>query len=61
MELHIIFGFEGSRTIECFTIQDENLYGLKDTGLEWFDKLKEGLEARDFVQSQVDPCVWHEE
>ena len=28
-------------------------------GLAWFEKLKKVLEARYFVQSQVDPCVWY--
>ena len=27
----------------------------------WFEKLKEGLEARYFFQSQVYPCVWYKE
>ena len=31
----------------------ERIYGLKDAGLAWFGKLKEGLEIRGFVKSQV--------
>ena len=27
----------------------------------WFEKIKEGLEARGFLQSQVDPCLWYKE
>ena len=27
--------------------------------MAWFEKLKEGLEARYVFQSQVDPCVWY--
>ena len=39
----------------------QKLYGLKDVGLACFEKIKEGLQARYFVQSQVDPCVWYKE
>ena len=39
----------------------QKLYRLKDEDLAWFEKLKEGLEARYFVQSQVGPCVWYKE
>ena len=35
----------------------EYLYELKDLGLEWFEKLKEGLEVRGFVQSKLDTCL----
>ncbi len=37
---------------------NKSLYGLKQAGFNWFEKLKEGLTARDFVQSQVDKCVF---
>ena len=40
---------------------DKKLYDLKYAGLVWFEKLKEGLEARYFFQSQVYPCVWYKE
>ena len=36
----------------------ENLYGLKNALLNWFEKLKEGLEARNLCQSEVDSCVF---
>ena len=48
---------EWPHTREWFIRLDKNVYGLKDAGLAWFEKLKECLEARGFVQSQVDPCV----
>ena len=34
------------------------LYGLKQTSLNWFEHLRKGLEAQDYVQSRVDPCVF---
>ena len=61
MELHICFGVEGACPRELVIRLDKNIYGLKDAGLAWFEKLKEGLESRGFVQSQVDPCVWYKE
>jgi hypothetical protein len=37
---------------------NKSLYGLKQAGYNWFKKLREGLIARDFIQSQVDKCVF---
>jgi hypothetical protein len=37
---------------------NKSLYGLKQAGFNWFKKLKEGLITRDFVQSQVNKCVF---
>jgi hypothetical protein len=37
---------------------NKSLYGLKQAGFNWFKKLKGGLITRDFVQSQVDKCVF---
>jgi hypothetical protein len=37
---------------------NKSLYGLKQAGFNWFKKLKEELITRDFVQSQVDKCVF---
>jgi hypothetical protein len=36
----------------------KNLYGLKDAGLTWFKHLKDGLTARGFKQSLVEPCMF---
>jgi hypothetical protein len=36
----------------------KNLYGLKDAGLTWFERLKDGLVARGFQQSLVEPCMF---
>ncbi len=37
---------------------NKSLYGLNQAGFNWFEKLKEGLITRDFVQSQVNKCVF---
>jgi len=37
---------------------NKSLYGLKQAGYNWFEKLREGLITRDFVQSQVNKCVF---
>jgi hypothetical protein len=37
---------------------NKSLYGLKPAGYNWFEKLREGLITRDFIQSQVDKCVF---
>ena len=36
----------------------QNLYGLKDAGATWHEHLKKGLFARNFKQSEVDPCLF---
>ena len=55
MELSIGFGIEGSHPREWVIILDKNLYVLKDAGLEWFEKIKEGLEARRFFNHNWTP------
>ena len=37
---------------------NKSMYGLKQAGHNWFEKLRTGLEARGFIQSQVDKCVF---
>jgi hypothetical protein len=37
---------------------NKSLYGLKQAGYNWFEKLCEGLITRDFIQSQVDKCIF---
>jgi hypothetical protein len=36
----------------------KSLYGLKQAGLDWFEIFQEELITRDFIQSQVDNCVF---
>ncbi len=37
---------------------DKSLYGLKQAGYNWLEKLCEGLVTQDFIQSQVDKCIF---
>ena len=34
------------------------LYGLKQAGYNWFEKLRKGLITCNFIQSQVNTCVF---
>jgi hypothetical protein len=36
----------------------KNLYGLRQAGNNWFDKLRDSLLFRGFRQSSVDPCLF---
>ena len=40
---------------------NKSLYGLKQAGRNWFEKLQTGLEDRGFIQSRVDKCVFLED
>ncbi len=37
---------------------NKSLYGLKQAGFNWFEKLQEGLINWDFIQSQINKCVF---
>jgi hypothetical protein len=37
---------------------NKSLYSLKQAGYNWFEKLWEGLIVWDFIQHQVDKCVF---
>jgi hypothetical protein len=41
----------------CLTAE-KSFYGLKQAGYNWFEKLCGGLVVQDFIQSQVDKCVF---
>jgi len=36
----------------------KNLYGLRQAGNNWFDKLRDSLLSRGFSQSSIDPCLF---
>ena len=55
MDILIGFGVEEHHPIEWVITLGKKLYGLKNEGMAWFKKLKEGLKAIGFVQLQVDP------
>ena len=57
MDILIGFGVEEYHPIEWVITLGKKLYGLKNEGMAWFKKLKEGLEDREFFQSQADPFV----
>ena len=57
MEITTGCGVEGDHPREWVIRLDNNLYGIKDVQLAWFKKLKEDLEDREFLLSQVDPCI----
>ena len=38
---------------------NKSLYGLKSSGHSWFEKLQSGLTDKNFVQIQVDKCVFY--
>ena len=61
MDIPVGFVFDGAHPRQWVIRQDNNLYGLKDSGLAWFEKIEEFLADRGFIQSQVDPCVWYKE
>ena len=46
MEIPIGLLVKGGHVREWFVRLDKNLFGLKYSGLVWFVKLKEGMEAR---------------
>ena len=36
----------------------KKLYGLKDTGLTWYEHLREGLRNMNFKSTLSDPCIF---
>ena len=43
MELPIVFWVKGGHLREWVIRMDKNIYGIKDEGMAWFEKLKEVL------------------
>ena len=59
MELPAGFNpINGGTKRDCVLKVVTNLYGLKNASLNWFEKLKQGLENRNFRQSKIDSCVF---
>jgi hypothetical protein len=43
----------------CYVLKlNKSLYGLKQAGYNWFKKLCDSLIACDFIQSQVNKCIF---
>jgi hypothetical protein len=42
----------------CVYKLKRNIYGLRQAPVNWFNRLKTGLETRGFVQSKKDPCLF---
>ena len=38
---------------------NRSLYGMKQSPLNFYNHLTEGLEARGFKSSKIDPCLWY--
>ena len=52
-------GFSSENSQRCVLRLNKNLYGLKNASLNFFNMLKEGLEARGYEkQSSSDACVF---
>ena len=61
VELPIRFGVGGYHKHHCIIKLNKGLYGLKYTGLTSIEHIKGVLEARGFIQYNIDPCVWYQE
>ena len=61
IKLPIGFGVEGCHQREWIIRIDKYIYGLKDAGLVLFEKIKEDMDSRGFVQYQLNPCVCYRE
>ena len=57
MEIPFGFTIDGSR--RKVLKLEKNLYGLKQAAYNWYEFLKQGLERRNFRQSETDNCVFY--
>jgi hypothetical protein len=59
LELPMGFKLEGGHDKKLYVLKlKKNLYGLKQAGYNWYEKLKGGMLARGFKVCQSDPCVY---
>jgi len=56
--MELPFGFDYGQKGEYVLKLKKNIYGLKSTATTWFKFLCEGIKAENFVQSEVDQCVF---
>ncbi len=59
LELPMGFQLEGGFDKKEFVLKlKKNLYGLKEVGYNWYEKLKGGMIARGSKVCQSDPCIY---
>jgi hypothetical protein len=58
LELPHGFRLEGFDKKDFVLKLHKNLYGLKQAGYNWFEKLKAGMTQRGFKPCHSDPCVY---
>ena len=51
------YGMFVDRKTQCLKVM-KSLYGLKQSGYNWFTKLRDNLEEIGFTQSRNDPCLF---
>ena len=56
--MELPYGFEYCEQGQYILRLKKNLHGLSDASYSWFNKLAEGLEAKGYVRSEVDQCVF---
>ena len=59
MELPPSFYVAGASWREFVLKLCKNLYGLKQVGLNWYEHLQQGLLKCEFIQSQINPCIYY--
>ena len=59
MEAPFGFDFDGQRTYVLNL--NKSLYGLKQSSSNWFRFLTKGLTDRNFIPSQIDPCIYYKD
>jgi hypothetical protein len=58
LELPHCFRLKGFDKKDFVRKLHKNLYGLKQAGYNWFEKLRGGMEQRGFTPYHSDPCVY---